>query len=70
MLQDTNLLKGLKENEEAVVFTANKELIFQNEEKEEHASELILTNKELVFQNEKKERWVAKLVVACKLNSV
>jgi hypothetical protein len=55
LLQDTNLLKGLKENEDAVVFIANKELIFQNEEKEKHASELILTNKELVFQNGKKD---------------
>jgi PAS domain S-box-containing protein len=31
--------------------TANKELLFQNEEKEKRAAELIVANKELAFQN-------------------
>ena len=30
---------------------ANKELAFQNEEKEKRAAELIIANKELAFQN-------------------
>ena len=33
---------------------ANKELAFQNEEKEKRAAELIIANKELAFQNEEK----------------
>jgi hypothetical protein len=31
---------------------ANKELAFQNEEKEKRAAELVVANKELAFQNE------------------
>ena len=42
---------------------ANKELAFQNEEKEKRAAELILANKELAFQNEEKEKRAADLVV-------
>jgi two-component system cell cycle sensor histidine kinase/response regulator CckA len=34
---------------------ANKELVFQNEEKEKRAAELIIANKELVFQNEERK---------------
>ena len=33
---------------------ANKELAFQNEEKEKRAAELIIANKELAFQNDEK----------------
>ena len=43
---------------------ANKELAFQNEEKEKRAKELILANKELKFQNEEKEKRAAELVIA------
>jgi len=43
---------------------ANKELVFQNEEKEKRAVELIIANKELVFQNEEKEKRAAELVIA------
>jgi PAS domain S-box-containing protein len=46
--------------------TANKELLFQNEEKEKRAAELIVANKELLFQNEEKEKRAAELVVANK----
>jgi PAS domain S-box-containing protein len=45
---------------------ANKELIFQNEEKEKRAAELVIANKELAFQNEEKEKRAAELVIANK----
>ncbi|MCW3109227.1 MAG: two-component sensor histidine kinase [Segetibacter sp.] len=45
---------------------ANKELIFQNIEKEKRAAELIIANKELAFQNEEKERRAAELIAANK----
>ena len=44
----------------------NKELVFQNEEKEKRAAELIIANKELVFQNEEKEKRAAELIIANK----
>jgi signal transduction histidine kinase len=43
---------------------ANKELAFQNEEKEKRAAELIIANKELAFQNEEKEKRAAELFIA------
>ena len=45
---------------------ANKELAYQNEEKEKRAAELVVANKELVFQNEEKEKRAAELVIANK----
>jgi putative nucleotidyltransferase with HDIG domain len=54
-----------KQAEEELVI-ANKELTFQNEEKEKRAAELVVANKELVFQNEEKEKRAAELVVANK----
>jgi PAS domain S-box-containing protein len=45
---------------------ANKELAFQNEEKEKRAAELILANKELIFQNKEKEKRAAELILANK----
>jgi len=45
---------------------ANKELAFQNDEKEKRAKELILANKELVFHNKEKEKRAAELAVANK----
>jgi len=42
----------------------NKELVFQNEEKEKRAAELIIANKELIFQNEEKEKRAAELIIA------
>ena len=44
----------------------NKELAFQNDEKEKRAAELVIANKELAFQNEVKEKRAAELVVANK----
>ncbi|MEO7306168.1 MAG: ATP-binding protein [Ferruginibacter sp.] len=43
---------------------ANKELVFQNEEKEKRAAELSIANKELIFQNEEKEKRAAELIIA------
>jgi len=45
---------------------ANKELAFQNEEKEKRANELVIANKELVFQNEEKEKRASELLIANK----
>jgi len=45
---------------------ALNELVFQNEEKEKRAAELVLANKELAFQNNEKERRAAELVIANK----
>ncbi|MBU2060678.1 MAG: HAMP domain-containing histidine kinase, partial [Bacteroidetes bacterium] len=45
---------------------ANKELAFQNDEKENRAAELIIANKELAFQNDEKENRAAELVIANK----
>lgn len=44
----------------------NKELAFQNIEKEKRAAELIIINKELAFQNDEKERRAAELFIANK----
>ena len=45
---------------------ANKELAFQNEEKEKRAAELIIANKELAFQNKEKEKRANELIIANK----
>tara|TARA_R110000868_G_scaffold108031_4_gene295172 strand:+ start:7151 stop:10504 length:3354 start_codon:yes stop_codon:yes gene_type:complete len=43
---------------------ANRELAFQNEEKEKRANELIIANEELAFQNEEKEKRANELIIA------
>src|SRR5665648_549310 len=43
---------------------ANKELVFQNDEKEKRAEELVIANEELAFQNKEKEKRAAELVIA------
>ena len=45
---------------------ANKELVFQNTEKEKRAAELIIANKELAYQNHEKEKRAAELIIANK----
>jgi light-regulated signal transduction histidine kinase (bacteriophytochrome) len=45
---------------------ANKELAFQNQEKEKRAAELVIANQELAFQNQEKENRAAELVIANK----
>jgi len=44
----------------------NKELAFQNDEKEKRAAELIIANEELIFQNNEKEKRAAELILANK----
>ncbi|PKG41042.1 sensor histidine kinase [Psychroflexus sp. MES1-P1E] len=44
--------------------SANKELAFQNKEKEKRAEELILANTELAFQNNEKEKRADELAIA------
>jgi PAS domain S-box-containing protein len=44
----------------------NKELLFQNAEKEQRAAELVIANKELAFQNAEKEKRAAELAIANK----
>ncbi|MCX6237361.1 MAG: PocR ligand-binding domain-containing protein [Bacteroidia bacterium] len=51
---------------EQMLINANKELLFQNEEKEKRAAELIIANKELAIQNEEKEKRAAALIIANK----
>ena len=43
---------------------ANKELAFQNDEKEKRADELSIANKELAFQNDEKEKRAQELSIA------
>jgi PAS domain S-box-containing protein len=45
---------------------ANKELAFQNDEKEKRAAELSIANEELAFQNDEKEKRAAELSIANK----
>ncbi len=46
------------------LFVMNIERLFQNDEKEKRAAELIRANKELVFQNKEKEKLAAELIMA------
>jgi PAS domain S-box-containing protein len=55
------MTNGIKSDE---LIRANKELAFQNEEKEKRAAELIIANKELAFQNNEKEKRAAELAIA------
>ena len=56
----------LRKKYERELILANKELAFQNKEKEKRAAELIIANKELAFQNEEKEKRAAELIIANK----
>ena len=56
---------ALRESEEQFR-VINKELSFQNDEKEKRAAELVVANKELSFQNDEKEKRAAELVIANK----
>src|ERR1051326_3848358 len=46
------------------LISANKEIAFQNEEKEKREAELAIANKELIFQKKEKEKRAAELVIA------
>ena len=50
----------------AELIIANKELLFQNGEKEKRAAELLVANAELAFQNKEKEDRAAELIIANK----
>ncbi|MDQ0639943.1 signal transduction histidine kinase [Pedobacter sp. W3I1] len=50
------------DSEELII--ANREIAFQNEEKENRAAELAIANKELAFQHEEKEKRASELVIA------
>jgi light-regulated signal transduction histidine kinase (bacteriophytochrome) len=56
-------ISKLKESEDQLK-TVNKDLAFQNKEKEKRAAELTIANTELVFQNNEKENRAAELVIA------
>jgi signal transduction histidine kinase len=66
LLQENNYLKALKVKEDAEFIIANKELAFQNREKENRADELLIANKELDYQNKLKEKRAAELIIANK----
>ncbi len=48
------------------LISANRELAFQDDEKEKRAAELSIANKELAFQNDEKEKRAAELIIANK----
>ncbi len=58
------LIKELQELQQKLII-ANKELVFQNEEKEKRATELIITNKELLLAKEN-AKLVDELIIANK----
>jgi hypothetical protein len=49
----------MEKNDSDELMIANKQLAFQNREKENRAAELIIANKERAFQNEEKEKVLA-----------
>ncbi|MBE0612894.1 MAG: HD-GYP domain-containing protein [Burkholderiales bacterium] len=59
MSENTQLSSALKS-----LAIVNKELAFQNAEKEKRAAELVIANKELAFQNAEKGKRAAELVIA------
>lgn len=66
-IKSLNALKEKSEqlriqNEKYVL--VNKELAYQNDEKEKRAAELVIANDELLFQNEEKEKRAFELIIA------
>ena len=55
-----------KKNKSDELVIANKEIAFQDKEKEKRAAELVIANKELAFQNDEKEKRAAELIIANK----
>jgi signal transduction histidine kinase len=62
LAQARNDMRNITQDQAA----ANKELLFQNEEKEKRAAELIIANKELHFQSREKEKRSSELILANK----
>jgi signal transduction histidine kinase len=56
----------MEKNDSDELMIANKQLAFQNREKESRAAELAIADKELVFQNAEKENRAAELIIANK----
>jgi PAS domain S-box-containing protein len=56
-------VRDLSKKERELII-ANKELAFQDKEKEKRAAELSIANAELVFQNKEKEKRAAELIIA------
>ena len=52
-----------RKNFETALINTNRELAFQNEEKEKRAAELAVANRELAFQIEEKEKRAAELII-------
>ena len=61
ILKESNLVYE-RANPQYLKVSTNKELAFQNDEKENRAAELIIANKELAFQNDEKEKRAAELI--------
>jgi|GEM_PF-452875 len=59
-----NNLELIVQQKTAELIIANKELLFQNGEKEKRAAELVIANEELAFQNDEKDKRAAELVLA------
>ena len=57
---------SIRKKSEAEHAQVNKELTFQNEEKEKRAYELVIANKELAYQDAEKEKRADELVIANK----
>ena len=57
----------LRKKAEQEIIIANKELVFQNDEKEKRANELVIANKKLAFENKEKEKRADELII---LNNV
>ena len=58
-------IRDISSTEQELII-ANRELVFQNQEKENRAAELIIANLELDFQNQEKEKRAAELIIANK----
>jgi signal transduction histidine kinase len=67
-LSESDILELLQELKvyQSELEKVNKELVFQNQEREKRAAELIIANKELLFQNQEKEKRAAELIIADK----
>ena len=61
-----NNLELIVQQKTAELIIANKELVFQNEEKADRAAELVIADKELAFQTGEKADRAAELVIANK----
>ena len=64
MIGKSTQKKRRQKKQVADLVIANRELAFQNEEKEKRAAELVIANHELAFQNREKEKRAAELVIA------